>query len=211
MKIPITKPYLGEEEKNQLDKVPAEPERDLNKENILKVLKKEIPLNMHCHQANDILTAIRFKEEFGYDLMLIHATEGHKIAEYIADRGIPVSVGPSFVGFEKVELRNITFETPSLLWKAGVKISIQSDAFTRLRYFQVLPCMARKEGLPSNEALKAVTRYAAEMLDVEDRLGSIEPGKDADIVIWSDHPIDNFYAETKLTFIDGKIAYKKEE
>ncbi len=199
------------EDDGKADKIPSEPERDLNKEIILQVLNKEIPLNMHCHQANDIISAIRFKEEFGYDLMLIHATEGHKVAEYIAKKGIPVSVGPSFVGFEKVELRNITFETPSLLWKAGIKISIQSDAFTRLRYFQILPCMARKEGLPSNEALKAVTRYAAEMIGVDDRLGSIEAGKDADIVIWSDHPIDNFYAENKLTFIDGKIAYRKEE
>ena len=199
------------EEMGDFDKIPPEPERDLNKEIILRVLNKEIPLNMHCHQANDIISAIRFKEEFGYDLMLVHATEGHKIADYIAKKGIPVSVGPSFVGFSKVELRNISFETPSLLWKAGVKVSIQSDSFTRLRYFQVLPCMARKEGLPSNEALKAVTRYAAEMIGVGDRLGSIEPGKDADIVIWSDHPIDNFYAENKLTLINGKIAYKKEE
>jgi imidazolonepropionase-like amidohydrolase len=199
------------EETGELDKVPEEPDRDLNKEVILKVLKNEIPLNMHCHQANDIVTAIRFKEEFGYDLMLVHATEGHKIAEYIAEKDIPCSLGPSLVGMEKVELRNITFETPYKLWKAGVKISIQSDSFTRLRHFQILPCMAAKEGLPINEALKAITINAAEMIGVGDRLGSLEVGKDADIVIWTKHPIEDFYAENKMAFINGEIAYKLEE
>jgi imidazolonepropionase-like amidohydrolase len=143
--------------------------------------------------------------------MLVHASEGHKIADYIAKKGIPCSLGPSLVGMEKVELRNISFETPFKLWKAGVKISIQSDSFTRLRHFQILPCMAVKEGLPINEALKATTINAAEMIGVGDRLGSLEVGKDADVVIWTNHPIENFYAENKLAFINGEIAYKKGE
>ncbi len=197
------------EETNDIEKMPSEPERDLGKEALVKVLNREIPLNLHAHQLNDIINGIRLAEEFNLDLMLVHATEGHKAAEYIAKKGIPVSVGPSLVGFEKVELRNISFETPAILWKAGVTISIQSDSFTRLRYFQILPCMAIKEGLPINEALKAVTINAAKMLSVEDRIGSIEPGKDADIVIWSDHPFENFYAENQITFISGDIVYKK--
>ncbi|MHA1398341.1 MAG: amidohydrolase, partial [Candidatus Heimdallarchaeaceae archaeon] len=199
------------EEKGEFDKIPTEPERDLNKEVLLMVLNKEIPLNLHAHQLNDIINGIHLAEEFDINLMLIHATEGHKAADYIAKKGVPVSVGPSLVGFEKVELRNISFETPAKLWKAGVKISIQSDSFTRLRYFQVLPCMAAKEGLPINEALKAVTINAAEMLGIADRVGSIEVGKDADIVVWTDHPIANFYAENLLTLINGKIAYKRKE
>ncbi|MCE7742487.1 MAG: amidohydrolase family protein [Candidatus Heimdallarchaeota archaeon] len=198
------------EDKKELDKVPSKPERDLGKEALVKVLNKEIPLNFHCHQANDIQTAIRLSEEFDIDLMLIHATEGHKIADYIAKKGVGVSVGPSLVGFEKVELRNISFETPAILWKAGVKISIQSDSFTRLKHFQVLPCMAIKYGLPINEALKAVTINAAEMIGISDRLGSLEKGKDADLVIWSKHPLEDFYAENQVTFINGEIAYKKE-
>ena len=198
------------EEKDEFDKIPSEPDRELNKEMLLKVLNKEIPLNFHCHQANDIVTAIRLAEEFDINLMLVHATEGHKIADYIAKKGIPVSVGPSLVGFEKVELRNISFETPKILWKAGVKISIQSDSFTRLKHFQILPCMAIKEGLPVNEALKAITINAAEMIGVNDRVGTLEVGKDADIVIWTEHPLENFYAKNKVTFIDGDIAYKKE-
>ena len=198
------------EKKGELDKIPSEPERDLGKETLVKVLNKEIPLNFHCHQANDIQTAIRLAKEFDINLMLIHATEGHKIADHIAKNNVPVSVGPSLVGFEKVELRNITFETPRILWEAGVKISIQSDSFTRLRYFQILPCMAVKHGLPINEALKAVTINAAEMIGVGDRLGSIEKGKEADLVIWSNHPLEDFYSENQMTFINGKIAYKKE-
>ncbi|MHA1592111.1 MAG: amidohydrolase [Candidatus Heimdallarchaeaceae archaeon] len=198
------------DETNDVEKMPSEPERDLGKEALVKVLNREIPLNFHCHQANDIVTAIRLAEEFDIELMLIHATEGHKIADYIAKKGVPVSVGPSLVGFEKVELRNISFETPFKLWKAGVTISIQSDSFTRLRHFQILPCMAIKEGLPINEALKAITINAAKMIKVEDRLGSIEPGKDADLVIWTEHPLENFYAENQITFINGEIAYKKE-
>lgn len=198
------------EEGGDKEKIPAEPERDLGKEILVKVLNREIPLNFHCHQNNDIQTAIRLAEEFNLELMLIHATEGHKIADYIAKKGVPVSVGPSLAGFEKVELRYITFETPAILWKAGVKISIQSDSFTRLRYFQVLPCMAVKYGLPVNEALKAVTINAAEMLGISDRLGSIEKDKDADLTIWSNHPLEDFYAENLITFINGEIAYRKE-
>lgn len=197
------------DETNDIEKMPSEPERDLGKEALVKVLNREIPLNFHCHQANDIVTAIRLAEEFDIELMLIHATEGHKIADYIAKKGVPVSVGPSLVGFEKVELRNISFETPAILWKAGVRISIQSDSFTRLRHFQILPCMAIKEGLPINEALKAITINAAKMLKVETRIGSIEPGKDADMVVWTEHPLENFYAENQITFINGEIAYKK--
>ncbi len=199
------------EEKEDNEKIPSEPERDLSKEILVKMLNKEMPINFHCHQANDIVTAIRLTEEFDIDLVLIHATEGHKIADYIAKKDVPCSIGPSLVGFEKVELRNITFETPYKLWKAGIKISIQSDSFTRLRYFSILPCMAYKEGLPLNEALKAVTINAAEMINAEDRIGSLEIGKDADIVIWTDHPIENFYAKNKLTFINGEIAYNIED
>jgi imidazolonepropionase-like amidohydrolase len=197
------------EDKGELDKVPAEPDRDLDKEVLLKVLSREIPIHIHCHIHSDIVTAIRLCEEFNLDLMIVHGTEGHKIAEYLAKKKVRVSVGPSLVGFEKSELKDITFETPAILHKAGVKISIQSDTFPRLLYFQMLPCMAVKSGLPVDIALRAVTIDAATMVGVGDRLGSLEPGKDADVVIWSDHPITNFYANVEMTLVNGEIAYKK--
>ena len=196
---------------NEVKDKPQPPERDIAKENIGKVLNREIPINIHCHQANDIVTAIRLIEEFNLDAMLVHATEGEKIAKFIASKKIPASIGPSLVGFEKPELRNISFTTPGVLHKAGVKISIQSDSFTRLRYFQILPCMAVKEGLPVKEAIKAITINAAEMIGVADKIGSIEKGKDADIVVWSDNPIENFYAENLWTLVNGETAYIKEE
>ena len=198
------------EEKNELDKIPARPDLDDDKELLLKVLRKEIPIHIHCHQHNDIVTAIRLAEEFNLDLMIVHGTEGHKIAEFIASKNIPVSVGPSLVGFHKSELRDITFDTPNILHKAGVKISIQSDMVPRPIYFQLLPCMAVKYGLPVTAALRAVTIDAAEMCGVGDRIGSIEEGKDADLVVWSAHPVKNFYAENLLTMVDGNIAYRKE-
>ncbi|MHA1618115.1 MAG: amidohydrolase [Promethearchaeota archaeon] len=199
------------QEKDENDKIPAEPERDLDKEVLLQVLRREIPIHIHCHQHNDIVTAVRLAEEFNLDLMIVHCTEGHKIAEFLADKNIPVSVGPSFVGFEKSELRDISFRTPGLLHKAKVNFSIQSDTFPRLLYFQILPCMAAKYGLPPEEALRAVTINAAHMLGVGDRVGSIEPGKDADIVLWTDHPVRNFFASVQLTMVNGVIAYRVKE
>ena len=205
-----SKKKMEAEAKNELDKIPSCPDRDDDKELLLKVLTREIPIHIHCHQHNDIVTAIRLSEEFNLDLMIVHGTEGHKIADYIASKNIPVSVGPSLVGFHKSELRHITFDTPSVLHKAGVKISIQSDMVPRPLYFQLLPCMAVKHGLPVVTALRAVTIDAAEMCGVGDRIGSIEEGKDADLVVWSAHPVKNFYAENLLTMVDGNIAYRKE-
>ncbi|WP_457556856.1 amidohydrolase [Candidatus Harpocratesius sp.] len=192
----------------EVEKIPPEPERDLDKEMLLKVLRREIPIHIHCHQHNDIVTAVRLAEEFNLRLMIVHATEGHKIAEFLAHKQIPVAVGPSIIGYEKSELRDISFRTPGLLYKAKVKFAIQSDTFPRLLYFQVLPCMAAKYGLPIEEALRAVTINAAKILGISDRVGSIEPGKDADLVVWSDHPVQNFYAQVELTMVNGIVAYK---
>ncbi|MHA1521069.1 MAG: amidohydrolase [Promethearchaeota archaeon] len=199
------------ETKKELDKIPSEPDRDLDKEVLLQVLRREIPIHIHCHQHNDIVTAVRLSEEFNLDLMIVHCTEGHKIAEFLADKNIPVSIGPSIIGYEKSELRDISFRTPALLYKAKVNFSIQSDTLPRLLYFQILPCMATKYGLPPEEALRAVTINAAKMVGVGDRVGSIEVGKDADLVIWSDHPVRNFFATVQLTMVDGEIAYKIKE
>ncbi len=198
-------------QKGELDKIPPEPERNLDKEMLLRVLKREIPIHIHCHQHNDIVTAVRLAEEFNLRLMIVHATEGHKIAEFLADKQIQVSVGPSLVGYEKSELRDISFKTPSQLFKANVKFAIQSDTFPRLLYFQILPCMAAKYGLPIEEALRAVTINAAEVLGIQDQVGSVEPGKDADLVVWTDHPVQNFYAHVLLTMVKGDVAYKYSE
>ncbi len=183
------------------------PDFDMKLDIISKVLKGEFSVHAHCHRADDIVTAIRIAEEFNLKLVLIHATEGHKIAEYIASKNVPVIIGPSYVGREKVELREISFKTAGVLANAGVEVSLQSDTFPPLSYFQAILCMAIKEGMDRDAALRAVSITPARILGIDDRVGSIEKGKDADIVVWSGDPAD-FYSRVMMTFINGEMVYK---
>ncbi len=169
-------------------------------------LRREIPVHAHCHRADDIVTAIRIGEEFNLRLVLIHATEGHRVADYIAAKGVPAVVGPSYVGREKVELRDISFKTPGILSEAGVDVCLQSDTFPPLVYFQSILCMAIKEGMDRYRAIQAVTVNPARVLGIDDRIGSIEKGKDADMVVWSGDPAD-FYSRVLMTFINGRMVY----
>ena len=182
------------------------PEFDIKLHTLSKAVSGKLPVHAHCHRADDIITAIRIAEEFKLKLVLIHATEGHKIAEYIAEKGIPAIIGPSFIGREKVELREISFKTAGILSKAGVEVCLQSDTFPPLRYFQAILCMAIKEGMDQEEALKAVTINPARVLGIAKRVGSLEMGKDADLVIWSGSPTD-FYSRVVKTYINGKMVY----
>jgi len=183
------------------------PDTDVKLEVLVKVLKRDLPVHAHCHRADDIVTAIRVAEEFNLRLVLIHATEGHRIAEFLASKAVPVVVGPSFVGREKVELRDISFKTPGVLARAGVKVCLQSDTFPPLTYFQSILCMAIKEGMDGQEALRAVTVNPAEVLGISQRVGSISEGKDADIVVWSGDPRE-FYSRVEMTFINGKKVFQ---
>lgn len=187
------------------DKIPGD--FDIKLDILSKVLSGEIPVHAHCHRSDDIITAIRISEEFGLKLVLIHATEGHRVADYIAARGIPAVVGPSYVGREKVELREISFKTPGILSAAGVSVCLQSDSFSPLTYFQSIVCMAIKEGMDREQALKAVTITPAHVLGISHRVGSIEPGKDADLVVWSGDPRE-FYSRVEMTFINGIKVYQ---
>jgi imidazolonepropionase-like amidohydrolase len=180
---------------------------DIKLDTLSKVLSGEIPVHAHCHRSDDIITAIRISEEFGLKLVLIHATEGHRVADYIAARGIPAVVGPSYVGREKAELREISFKTPGILSAAGVNVCLQSDSFSPLTYFQSILCAAIKEGMDREKALKAVTVTPAQVLGISHRVGSIEPGKDADLVVWSGDPRE-FYSRVQMTFINGIKVYQ---
>jgi imidazolonepropionase-like amidohydrolase len=182
------------------------PDFDLKLEILSQAVSGVLPVHAHCHRADDIITAIRIAGEFNLKLVLIHVTEGHKIAEYIARMNIPAVVGPSFIGREKVELREISFKTAGILSRAGVKVCLQSDTYPPLRYFQTLICMAIKEGMDREEALRAVTIYPAQVLDIEKKVGSLEVGKDADIIVWSGDPRD-FYSRVLTAFINGDMVY----
>ena len=185
-------------------KPPQPPERDLKLEALGKVLKRELKARVHAHRADDMLTAIRIAEEFNLDLTLEHATEGHKIAPLLAEKGIPVTVGPIIFSRTKFELREMTPKNPGILVKAGVKLAIQTDEGSAVKYLALNAALAVREGLPEEEALRAITINAAEIIGVEERVGSLEAGKDADIVIFSGHPFD-YQTLPELVMVNGKI------
>lgn len=183
------------------------PPYDMKLEAMLPVVNGEIPLKAHAHRADDIFTSIRIAKEFGVKLTLEHCTEGHLIADHLAKEGYPAIVGPSFGNKSKFELNNKTFDTPKVMVEAGCKIAIMTDSpVIPLEYLPMCAALAHKAGLDEMEALKAITINAAEILEVSDRLGSIEVGKDADLVIWNAHPFD-LQATVAHTIVDGVIVY----
>lgn len=184
------------------------PEYDAKLEALLPVLKKEIPLKAHVHRADDIFTAIRIAKEFDVDLRLDHTTDGALIAEELAKEGYPVAVGPSFGHASKFELKNKGFHTVAALAKAGCQVSIITDSpVSEGRYLQLCAGRAIFEGLDEFLALQAITINAAKHIGVEDRVGSIEVGKDADFVLVKGNP---FAVDTRIlyTIINGQIIYK---
>lgn len=181
------------------------PEYDMKMEAMAKVIRKELPLKAHAHRADDIFTAIRIAKEFDLDITLDHCTEGHLIADYLAEEGKPALVGPTLSDRSKFELKNLSFDTPRVLNDAGVKVAIITDSpVIPLQYLPICAGLAVRSGLDEMEAFKAITINPAEILGIGYRVGSIEAGKDADIVIFDGNPIKDLGCKTYATFIDGK-------
>lgn len=192
-----------EQGKEDPDKIP---ERDLGLEVLVKVINREIPLRAHAHRADDIMTAIRIAREFNVDLVIEHCTEGHKIAKDLAELGYPAVVGPLMTNRSKVELKDKSFKTPGVLAKAGVKVAIMTDhSVTPIEQLPLCAALACKAGMEIEDALRAITINPAEILGVSDRIGSLEVGKDADIVIWSEHPFI-ITSRPLYVIIDGEIV-----
>jgi len=189
---------------------PKQPERDLMLEALGKVLSREMKARIHAHRADDMLTAIRIAEEFDLDLTLEHATEGYKIADILANKGIPVTAGPIFFSRVKYELKDMTPKNPGVMAKVGVKVAIQTDEMSAVKYLPINAALAVREGMPEEEALKAITINPAEIIGVADRVGSLEVGKDADVVVFSGHPFD-YRSVAELVLVDGQVAYRREE
>jgi imidazolonepropionase-like amidohydrolase len=184
-----------------------EPDRDLKMESLVRVLKGEIPLRAHAHRADDTMTAVRIAEEFNVKIVIEHCTEGHKIADELAKRGIPAVVGPSLTARVKVELKDRTFKTPGILAKAGVTVALMTDhPVIPVHYLPLSAALAVRDGMDEEEALKAITINPARICGVDDRLGSLEKGKDADIVVFDRWPLD-VNARVKWVIIDGKIVH----
>lgn len=174
---------------------------------LLQVLEREIPWRQHCHRVDDIATAIRLAEEFGYELVLDHGTESYLVADLIAEKGIPVLYGPMIVSRSKVEVRERTAAAPGILHRAGVKVSIITDhPVVPIDHLITQAALAVKEGMDRDAALAAVTINPAEVMGVADRLGSLTVGKDADLVLWSGDPLD-LQSRALQVWIDGRQVF----
>ncbi len=175
------------------------------------VFEKKIPLKAHAHRVDDIFTAIRIAKEFELNVTLDHCSEGHLIAEEIAVEGFPAIVGPDFASRNKIEVQNVAFKTAGVLSRAGVMVAVTTDHPVSL--IQSLPLcvgMCVKQGLPPEEGYRAMTINAAKICGVDDRIGSIEIGKDADLAVYDANPMEIF-TNTVMTIINGDIVYKNDK
>lgn len=198
-----TKRYMEDKEAGR------NPGFDMKLEAMLPVLKGEIPLKCHAHRADDILTAVRIAREFGVKLTLDHCTDGTVIADEIAEEGLCAFVGPTLGGKSKIELQSKSFETPAKLHAAGVPISIITDApVIPLQYLPMCAGLAANAGLDMEEAWKAITINPAVQTGIGDRVGSLEAGKDGDVVIWTADPLTTVGGEAYITIVDGKVVYQ---
>lgn len=182
-------------------------QEDFTRECWIPVLRREIPLKAHVHRVDDIFTAIRIAREFGLNMTLDHCSEGHLIAEELAKEGYPAIVGPDLTSRNKIEVQNVAFKTAGVLARAGVLVAITTDhPVSQIQSLPLCAGMAVKSGLPMEEGLRAITINAARICGVSDRMGSLEPGKDADISIFSGNPMEVF-TRTLYTIIDGRVVY----
>ncbi|SFQ14098.1 amidohydrolase [Amycolatopsis rubida] len=186
-------------------------ETDLTNETLAKVLDGELYWDQHVHRADDMVTAIRLADEFGYKLVINHGTEGHLIADLLAERDIPVILGPLFTTKSKVELRNRTLRSAGILARAGVKIAITTDhPVIPINFLVYQAALAVKDGLDPETALKSLTLHPAQMLGLDDRIGTLTPGLDADVVVWSGDPLDVMNRAMRV-FVRGQEVYHFDE
>ncbi|WP_010246736.1 amidohydrolase [Acetivibrio cellulolyticus] len=194
-------------DKENVDK----PEYDMKFEALLKVLNKEIPVKAHAHRADDIITAIRIAKEFDIRITIEHCTEGHLIKEILVEEGVPVIVGPMISDRSKVELRNLSVKAPGILAKSGVKTAIMTDhPCVPIQYLSLSAALAVREGMNEEDAIKAITINAAELTEIDKRVGSLEPGKDADVIIMDGPPLE-LKTRVVTTIINGRVVYERKD
>jgi len=199
----------AEQRKSEADRKPVD--RDLKLEALGMVLRREIPWRQHCHRADDIATALRIADEFGYDLVIDHGTEAHLLADILAAKDIPVIIGPLFTSRSKVELRNRSLANPGKLAAAGVTIAITTDhPVVPINFLAHQAALSVKHGLDRDTALRALTINPARIVGIDDRLGSLDVGKDADLVIWSGDPLDVLSRVTRA-LVNGAEIYRFED
>ena len=181
---------------------------DLTNETLVQVLDGEVPVSQHCHRVDDIATAIRLSEEFGYRLVINHGTEAHLIADVLAEKDLPVVIGPLLTSRSKLELENRSIANPGLLARAGVRVALTTDApVVPINLLVVQAILAAKEGLDRDTALRAITLTPAEIMGLDERVGSLSVGKDADMVLWSGDPLE-VTSRPVSVFIQGRRVYR---
>ncbi len=189
------------------------PERNLGKEILARVIRRELPMKIHAHRADDILTAIRICREFKLRYTLDHCTEGYlitdKLKEALGEDCEGIIVGPLLTDRSKIELKNLSFKAPKVLEQAGIEYAMMTDhPVTPEQYLPICTAIAVREGASEEGALKAITINAARITGIADRVGSIEVGKDADIAVFSGHPFD-FRSRCVLTLVNGKVVHEE--
>ena len=195
--------YLAKKEKAAADPTREEPEFNMKCEALIPLLKRQVKAHFHCHRADDIYTAIRIGREFQLDYILVHCTEGHLIADDIAKEGIPAICGPLLTARSKPELSNATVANPGVLSKAGVLTAICTDH--DVIPMPLLPTSAGfavGAGMDYEEALRAITMNPAKICKLDDRVGSLEAGKDADILVFEGDPLA-VANRPKMVFVNG--------
>lgn len=197
--------YRAEKENAESEGKPFK--RNLTNEALLEVLNGTIPWCQHTHRVDDIATAIRLADEFGYRLVINHGTEAHLLADLLAERDLPVVIGPLMTSRSKWEVNQRSLANPGKLVNAGVTIAITTDAPVipiNFLIYQVI--LAVKDGLDRDQALATVTINPARILGLDDRVGSLEVGKDGDLALWSGDPLD-IYSRVETVLVDGRRVY----
>ena len=180
------------------------PDYDAKLEALLPVVRGELPVHIHAHRADDIATGVRIAKEFGLRCVIVHGTESHLIPELLAQEDIPVITGPALGDRSKPELANMTLENPAILWKAGVRFAICTDhPEVPIQYLPLCAALAVKGGLDPEEALAAITVTAARIAGLDGALGSLAPGREADIVVTDRHPLE-LLGQVRAVFMGGR-------
>jgi imidazolonepropionase-like amidohydrolase len=185
------------------------PEFDIRFEALIPVLKRELIMKVHAHRADDILTALRIAEEFNLDITIDHCTEGYMIADILKQKHVKVILGPLLTDRSKIELRNQNIEAPGVLSREGIPVAIMTDhPCVPIQHLLLSASVAVREGMDEENALRAITINASKAAGIDERVGSLDPGKDADIVIFSGYPFD-YKTKVDITIINGKVVYRR--
>ena len=196
--------YQDKQSKAEEDPEEDVPDFDARLEALVPVVTGDLPAHFHAHRADDIATAVRLAGEFGLKLVVVHGTEGRLVSELLAQAGVPVITGPCLTDRSKPELAGQSLSNPAELRAAGVKVAICTDhPETPIQYLPLCAAMAVRGGMEPEDALAAITRDAAQIAGLEKRVGTLTPGKDADVVITSSHPFD-WNGAVKAVFLNGK-------